>query len=300
MSVLFIARASNNFQLNHQLSFGYSTKKNLFFIRRHSSPFENILREFACRAQTSIVSSFFLLVEIVLSLFSTLIFVWFALRCLSLSDVCCCRLVFQYGDGIHIFMRISMYRFITHRKHTVANSALLRWLLRSFSLCICLSFSFSSLFFFLYNTNNCTLNYKFLPIKLNFFQFFSKISIEIHINLMLSSKNAIEYFSLWVLLLNFFFCSSSKSWTDYLYSGITLIWTRKCTSTYRLEHSHRNIKAMMHRLLTHCLYARYIDLCCVIVYVQLCVYVYVQYFCCVVNGISVCACVRVYTQMMKE
>lgn len=89
--------------------------------------------EFACTAQTSIVS--FVRSVFFPSFSSSLVLCnWFCLACvhtfcgvafsigLFLFLCLCCRLVLHYGVAIHIFMRSCMYRFITHRIiHTVTN-----------------------------------------------------------------------------------------------------------------------------------------------------------------------------------
>lgn len=139
MSVLFMVCASNNFQIIHQLSFECTfNKKNKFSyddIHRHSKIYYGICL-YSANVNWVLVFFpffFFFLFLLLLCLFVfrlynsccvsfwptqiTFVYVHYLIRSFS---VACCRWYVQYGDGIHIFICISMYRFITHRKYTVA------------------------------------------------------------------------------------------------------------------------------------------------------------------------------------
>lgn len=183
MSVLFMVCASNNFQINHQLSFEY--EKKTIFIRRHSSPFENTLRNLLVQRKRQLGSRFFFL----FSVFLLRLFVFVVIRFVSrfcphkrrsVSSLSfpfllrrCCRWYVQYGEGIHIFICISMYRFITHRKSTVAMSALLPMI-------HC-------------RTNNCTLIANVFATTNDFFQFFFTSFVKYGFKKLLSSKNQSKF-----------------------------------------------------------------------------------------------------------
>lgn len=181
MSVLLMVCASNNFQINHQLSFEYNTR--IFF---HTTTFIAIRKyttESACTAQTSIGScSFFFFTS------SLLVRCWLwcgvsflPTQTFTLESQYLLRSVFRslcfrwlyvqhrwYGIHSYIYVCISMYRFITHSRSLYIGT-------------LPTNDSVST-------NNNCTLFWKYLPnrnVFSRFFDFVWKLFVEKNV---LSSK----------------------------------------------------------------------------------------------------------------